>query len=309
MVSVVIATRNRSKRLARALDAIEAQDLDAPFELIVVDDASDDDTQAVLANRRTGSVELRVERRTTAGGPAGARNSGLRLARAALVAFTDDDCEPSPGWLSAIVRAAGAREDVIVQGPTQPNPRETQEMGPFSRTLKVSRLGPWFPTCNVAYPRSMLQSLGGFDESLPRGEDTDLAYRALAIGARPVWAPDALVWHAVMQLGPIGKLRVAAAWGPAVEIFARHPGLRAELDWGIFWKRSHSYLLLALAGLAIGARRSPGRLLAIPYAWHFAAATGWRVPAARWLPYHALHDVTEIAALAKGSVDAGTLVL
>jgi glycosyltransferase involved in cell wall biosynthesis len=305
-----MATRNRPERLRRALHALAEQDLQEPFEVIVVDDASDDETPDVLADAvEAGTLDLRVMRRESAGGPAGARNTGLRVARAPLVAFTDDDCEPTPGWLSALTRAAGEDAKAFIQGPTRPNPSERDRQGPFSRTLEVEQLGPWFPASNLAFPRVVLERLGGFDESLPRGEDADLAWRAQEAGIAARWAEDALVWHAVMDLGPVGKLRVAAAWSPAVRVLAAHPQLRGELVGGIFWKRSHAFFLLAALGIAAGCRWRPAIILAVPYLLQLRAAAGGGLAGVLWGPYQALHDAVELLALARGSVRARTLVL
>jgi GT2 family glycosyltransferase len=309
-VSVVVATRDRSERLERALDAIAAQDIAGGFELIVVDDASADDTAELLEGRARAwePGTMRVVRRATPGGPAGARNSGWRAASAPLVAFTDDDCEPTPGWLTALAAAAGEAPSGFVQGPTHPHPGELAALGPFSRTIEVRSLGPWFPTCNVAYPRALLERLDGFDERLPRGEDTDLAWRARELGADPIWADDALVHHAVMEIGPIGRLEVAAAWWPAFANFARHPRLRRQLAWGLFWKRSHALLLLALVGVALARRFPPAILLAGPYARDVRIRMSAEGAAPLIAPYYALHDAVETATAVTGSVRHGTIV-
>jgi glycosyltransferase involved in cell wall biosynthesis len=311
LVSVVIATRDRAQRLERALDAVAAQDLAGAFEVIVVDDASVDETPAILeARERAGGAGApRGIRRASAGGPAAARNEGWRAAVAPLIAFTDDDCEPQEGWLSALVEGAAAAPDAIVQGLTSPNPAEVGRLGPFSRTLDVRELGPWFPAANVAYPRALLERLGGFDESLLRGEDTDLAWRGREAGAGAVLAPAAVVHHAVMDLGPVGKLRLVRQWGPAFRNFARHPELRDRLYLGRFWKASHARLLLALAGVALARRVPVALVLAIPYARELRArmaAEHASLPAA---PYYPLHDLVEIGTALSGSVRAGVIVL
>ena len=309
VVSVVLATRDRADRLERALDAIAAQDLSSPYELIVVDDASADRTPEVLAGRAAMAPArpMRTIRRDRPGGPAGARNSGWRAAAAPLVAFTDDDCEPAPGWLTALVAAAGSTPGAIVQGLTAPHPDEA--IGPFSRTLDVRALGPWFPTANMAYPRALLEDLGGFDETLPRGEDTDLAWRAAEAGAGAVLAHDAVVHHAVIELGPIGKLRLVSRWAPAFRNFARHPELRTALHLGVFWKRSHALLLLAAAGLALGRRFPPALLIALPYLRDVRARMAAENAPLPLAPYYALHDAVETGTAIAGSTRAGTLVL
>jgi glycosyltransferase involved in cell wall biosynthesis len=310
-VAIVLATRDRADRLARALDAIAAQEVPGGFELVVVDDASTDETAALLEERARDwkPGPMRIVRRGAPGGPAGARNSGWRAAGAPLIAFTDDDCEPDAGWLRALTGAAGGNPDGFVHGPTQPSPREVAALGPFSRTIDVREPGPWFPTCNVAYPRRLLERLEGFDERLPRGEDTDLAWRAQEAGARPSWAGDALVHHAVTELGPRGRLRVATGWRPAFVNFARHPGLRKHLAWGVFWKRSHALFLLACAGVALARRFPPALVLALPYARDVRSRMAHEragLPAAAFYPGL---DAVETATALTGSLRHGRLVL
>ena len=309
-VSVVMATRNRADRLKRALAALKAQDATFPFEVVVVDDASTDQTPAVLeAWMSDPSLDLKTCRRQSSGGPGGARNTGLEIARGCVVAFTDDDCEPEPGWLSALEETARAHPSALVQGPTIPNPDDAELAGPFSRTLEVGSLGPWFPTSNVAYPREALEALDGFDETLSRGEDTDLAWRAQESGLEAVWSEGAVVRHAVMELGPVGKLQLAAAWSPAVRVIALHPHLRQELVAGVFWKRSHALLFVALAGLVLARVWRPAVLLVLPYVRYLRATVAQQDVGTGWVAYQALHDLTEVAAMAHGSVRARTFLL
>ena len=94
-VSVVVPTRDRPESLRRCLGALRAQDL-AELEVIVVDDGSRDRgaVEAALAGAAPGVRLLRTPGR----GPAAARNRGVRAATGEVVCFTDDDCEPEPGW-------------------------------------------------------------------------------------------------------------------------------------------------------------------------------------------------------------------
>ena len=142
----------------------------------------------------------------------------------------------------------------MIQGQTEPDPVELIDDGLLSRTLHVTSLGPQYETCNIFYPRTVLESLGGFDEGYgltPGGEDTDIAWRAIGAGWRTAFVPDALVFHAVEHLGVRGTLRVAARWSSTMRVFAEHPQARSALYRGVFWNRWHYLLwrsLLAMAG-------------------------------------------------------------
>ena len=296
----------RPERLRALLESLAAQE-GADFEVIVVADGATPAVEAVLAAPPQG-LALRVERHPHARGPAAARNTGWRAARAPLVAFTDDDCVAAPGWLAALT-AVGSD---CVQGRVEPHPDERDGIGPFSRTLWVRDAGPFFQTANILYRRDLLERLGGFDEAypFPAGEDTDLGWRAREAGAEIAFAPDALVWHAVHPLGPRALVRDARRWGTAVRIVKRHPQLRGAFHRRWFWKPSHERLLLAAAGLAL-AGRTRGASLALTVPWALVHRGEHPSPAAlaRALPAHAAVDAAEVAAMARGSVEARTLLL
>jgi glycosyltransferase involved in cell wall biosynthesis len=307
-VSVVIPTHNRPERLARVLESLRRQELPADqFEVIVVADGAGPDTQALLASQRDLSeVPIRVLEHATARGPGAARNTGWRAAQAPLVAFTDDDCEPAPDWLRAGL--AAWRPGSVVQGRT--DPAEPSSPGVFSRTIRVDSLGPQYETCNMFYPRELLEALGGFDEDYgltPGGEDTDLAWRAIDAGRRIDFASDAVVYHAVERAGPLGMLRVAARWTAPMRVFAEHPQTRSMLYRGIFWNVWHYLLWRSLAALL-----APAWLRRVVLTLHLvqlrrrareAGAGGWAVP------FLVVHDVVECWAVARGGLRYRTLVL
>jgi glycosyltransferase involved in cell wall biosynthesis len=282
------------------------------FEVIVVDDGPREVSGSLLADLLSeGSLDLRVVTLLRgASGPSAARNAGWRLARAPLVAFTDDDCEADPGWLAALVAAAGSGStDVIVQGRTAPIARERPLLGPFSRSLWIDSLGPWFQACNVLYPRALLEAVGGFDqESFPFvGEDADLAWRARARGAAPVWAGDARVGHAVARLGPLGALRFAGRWSDSVQLFGRD---RGPLVKGLFWKGSHYLLVRALVGLALPRRlRRVAAWLWAPYVAHLLERGRVEGGGPLLMPWFVLHDLVEIGAIVRGAVRYRVFVL
>ena len=317
-ISVVVATYCRPERLRRLLGALEHQTFDGPYEVVVVDDHSPAETWAAVQDVVAASpLDVELIRRDRNGGPGMARDTGWRAARAPLVAFTDDDCTPSPGWLAALVRELGAAG--LVQGRTLPHPDQLSSHGPFGRTL-IEEAEGLYPTCNMGYRREVLERVGGFDPSFTIScEDTDLAMRAKEAGATSAWAPDALVHHDVHASDYRAFLRDKLRWHGVALVVRQHPALRSKLQHGVFWKQSHPPALLALAGILVGLRRPRARgvavaaVAALPYVRFRTAAAPLPGTGPRrrllLLPLVLVADWLEIAVLVRASVRYRTVVL
>jgi GT2 family glycosyltransferase len=331
MISVVVATRNRAGRLRALLDSLAAQE-GPPQEVIVVDDASTDETPAVIAavsstrasqaakgggsahaaSRGNGGGAVQGIRMPMQSGAGAARNTGWRAGSGELVVFIDDDCVAQPGWLAALHAAHDRDPEAVVQGRTEVDPREAHRLGAFTRSQVVSGPGPWLQSCNIAYPRALLERLGGFDESFHTtpGEDTDLGWRAIEAGTRVVYEPAAVNWHGVHEPGALGLIRTSQRWAGAVRNVRNHPQLRSALHRGVFWKVAHERLLLAAAGVLI-ARKAPAVALAaaLPYLALHRREHGSLAGTALALPAHVALDGAEVVAMLRGSASARTLVL
>ena len=321
-ISVVVPTRNRAERLRALLASLAGQE-GPSFEVIVVDNASRDSTPAVVA--QAGAAHIRLPQPL---GPAVARNHGWQAATGELVVFTDDDVVAQPGWLAAIAAVHEHDPDALIQGRTEPDPRELHRLAAFSRSQTATGPGPWFQTCNIAYPRALLERLGGFDESFweAAGEDTDLGWRAVEAGTRVIYEPNAVNWHAVHEPGALVLIRASQKWRIAVRNLKRHPQLRDALHRRIFWKPAHERLLIAIAGMALAGMAGRGSQeamrrgsRAIPIGVAAAAITpylalqrtqhGSYPGTVAALPAHVALDAAEIVAMVRGSLAAGTLVL
>jgi glycosyltransferase involved in cell wall biosynthesis len=313
-VSAIIPAHDAAATLGRTLDALAAQDFAGDVEVVVVDDASTDATAALASARGVRVVVNEGEN-----GPAGARNAGLAATTAPLVAFTDADCEPAPGWLSALV--AALRDADLVLGPVEPDPRVSA--GPFDRTLKLTGPSPRFETANLAVRREVADAVGGFEafrpdpEALrpgirPRpdqghfGEDALFGWRAVARGARVAFAPDALVHHAVFPRGPAGYLRERWRLRFFPALVRDVPAMRTRMFGRVFMSRRSALFDLAVLGvcLAVGRRRALPLLLVLPY----ARTALWRSPIGLWLlrtnAVLVAGDAIACAALVRGSVAA-----
>jgi glycosyltransferase involved in cell wall biosynthesis len=320
VVSVVVATHDRADMLCRLVGSLEVQQDVGPFEVVVVDDASRDATWSVLqdlaGSSRVPIVPFRLARNA---GPATARNVGWRAARAEMIAFTDDDCIPQPGWLRLLVQ--GLSDFELVQGWTTPIPEREAGRGPFARSLWIHEEDGRYQTCNIAYRRAILERLGGFDEGFrsPYGEDADLAWRAKELGARSSFEPAAIVHHEVYPSSYRAYLGDTKRRSGVVRAVGRHPGLRDHLHSRWFYRSSHPPALLAALGigLAVAGSRSSrwwgsALLLGLPYLRHRLVVDRLpcrpqNQPAAIGLALVA--DLAEIGVLVKSSIRYRTLVL
>jgi glycosyltransferase involved in cell wall biosynthesis len=317
-VSVVVPSHDRAARLRALLDALEAQELARDrFEAIVVHDSTDGETEDLLRSHPLAAAGIlrHVTLPPDSALPAAKRNVGWRAARARLVAFTDDDCRPPPTWLGAALTAARRQPGAIVQGATFPDPEERLDLrARFAETQHLVPPTIWAETCNILYPRDVLERVGGLDDSLLAFEDTDLALRAQEQGVPFVGAPEVITYHAVHTSSLARKLRGVGRWRDGPATVKRHPGLRESLPLGIFWKPTHAWLPLAVLGLALEARRHRGAiLLGLPWAVQHLPRYG-RSPRGRLrsvveLPAQAAIELGEMVVLLRASIRHRTVLL
>jgi glycosyltransferase involved in cell wall biosynthesis len=314
-VSVVVPTYRRAANLPRLVAALEAQTLARDrFEVVLVDNGSDDETPAVLAELVASSplhlVPLRIDVNE---GPARARNAGWRASTAPMVAFTDDDCVPRPDWLAQVVATAAATPRLgVLQGATlRPRGSATPTMRSVVReTLAPS---PYFEGCNLVFPRTVLERTGGFDESFPfSGEDTAAGWAAVEDGGEWVFDETAAVEHDVTERPLRWHLMMAWREGNLVDVAARHPSKRRQGCWKPWAHRpwNVAYVLGWLATIAAVVLRQPLLLVV----W-----LGWirlrRLPA--WPPVYAVkifgwtfvHDGVVCIGMLRGSLRNRILVL
>jgi GT2 family glycosyltransferase len=320
-ISVCVPSHDRPLRLRWLLNALEEQTLDrARWEVIVAHDSAGPETEALLSDHplAAGGV-LRHLTFAPGPGPAHKRNAAWRAARAPLVLFTDDDCRPPPDWLQQALDAAERNPGAIVQGATTVDPDEevVRLHSPHARFQVVDPPVIWAQTCNIVYPRDVLEACAGFDESLPvaAGEDTDLALRARDAGTPYVGAPEVLTYHAVEPASLAVRAREVWRWQHIPYVARRHPQIREGMPLRLFWKRTHARVPLLLAGALALARRRPllALLLALPWIVEslpsYGSSPRGRLRAVSELPGHAVIDLVEFAALVRGSARHRSLLL
>jgi glycosyltransferase involved in cell wall biosynthesis len=309
--SVIVPAMNAAATLPRTLEALAAQDVDGEYEVIVVDDGSDDDT-AELAENAPGPVSVL---RTSRQGPGAARNHGAASARADVLAFTDADCFPAAGWLREGLAAIEAAD--LVQGAVRADPGARR--GPFDRTLWVTYDSGLYQTANLFVRRAAYERVGGFedwmrpDSSSHFGEDVLFAWRVRRAGARAAFCEPALVHHAVFPRGPRGYVGERRRLAHFPELVRRVPELRGSFLYRRWFltPRSAAFDLAVLGAVAAAAARFPPAILATaPYASSVGRhALGWRRRAPAVAAVELAADALGCAALASGSARNRRLVL
>jgi glycosyltransferase involved in cell wall biosynthesis len=311
-VSVIVPARNAAATLPRTLAALREQDIEGDFEVLVVDDGSHDAT-AKLAERAGDQVRVL---RQAARGPAQARNAGASVAAADVLAFTDADCYPEPGWLRAGLACMEHAD--FVQGAVRPDPDAS--VGPFDRTLWVEKEVGLYESANLFVRRSVFEVVGGFEEWMQpavgkaMAEDVWFGWKIRRRGASVRFCPDALVHHAVFQRGPVGYVAERRRLLHFPEIAAKMPEIRSTLFFSRVFLSSRTAafdLAVAGVGLAVGRRSGWPLLLSAPYARALWRRHHFRGPkrAALAAAADVAAELVGLGALVAGSVRARSLVL
>lgn len=210
-VSVLVSTCNRCDKLRLLLDTLKTggSALPAETEVVVIDNNSSDATKQVVAEYT--SLENPVFRYLSESQPGKSRalNSGIREARGEIIAFTDDDCIPSPGWVASILKEFESDSELSVLGGRvelyDGRDRLQAVLLSSCRTL-VTSAGqvcetPTIIGANMAFRKTALKVIGGFDSLLGPGsickadEDLDVIYRSLKNKFKIVYSPEVIVFH------------------------------------------------------------------------------------------------------------------
>lgn len=259
-ISIVIPAYNRRPILTKVLDALDTQIFDddslvGDYEVVVVDDGSDDGTREWLeAGHGGGRVRVLTQARS---GPAEARNLGVGCARFDTLCFIDSDLVPAPGFLqahaAALARATLRDPRAFTCGPVV----ETDDFdAPRSESYKLSDYSrAYFATGNVMIDRRWIVEAGGFDSEfgLYGWEDLELGVRLKRLGLRMVPAPDAVGyhWHPRFSFdqwsGLVAKERERGR--TAVVFFRKHPTWTVRLMIQLTWPQRVLWEGLTLGGL------------------------------------------------------------
>src|SRR5260370_3190567 len=195
-ISVVVCSYNGARTIRDCLEGL--RDLDYPNqEVIVVNDGSKDGTASIV--NEYGFKLINTETR----GLSSARNTGAEAATGEIVAYIDDDAYPDPHWLTYLASTFMSTDYAAVGGPNIAPPGDgaiaecvAHAPGGPVHVLFNDRDAEHIPGCNMAFRKSALMEIGGFDPRFrTAGDDVDVCWRIQHQGWKIGFNPAAMVWH------------------------------------------------------------------------------------------------------------------
>ena len=196
-VSVVVACYNGARTLKLCLDSLERLNYPA-YEVILVDDGSVDDTPQIAALHK----RIRYMRQANLGLSA-ARNTGIQAAKGEIIAFTDADCRADEDWLRYLMGHLLNTRFVGIGGHNLLPPEDSWiaaavmvSPGGPAHVMLTDRVAEHIPGCNMAFYKSALEEIGGFDPIFHKaGDDVDVCWRLQQRGYEIGFSPAGFVWH------------------------------------------------------------------------------------------------------------------
>ena len=266
-ISVVIPVKNGLPWLHEQLQALLCQPCTQRWEVIVADNASSDRSAEVVQEYAAAHPRLRLVDASSVVGPAATRNLAVRYASGDFLAFCDADDVVHPGWVESWVHvladadaAAGLTDPWSLSGLPPPSPHAflPPPQGRQFGFLEAAGSG------NMAVRRAAFEAVGGFDEGLAVGEDTDLSWRLQLAGYR-----FAIGEGVISRREPSGTYALLkrsidyGRCGPVLYQRFRRAGLRAEPGAAL---RSWLYVVVTTP-----------RLFDPNFRRHWARVAGWRI--------------------------------
>lgn len=272
-LSVVIPCWNEADTIGAQLDRLAEQTWSEPWEIIIADNGSTDETAQIVRRFQESMENLRVVDASARPGASYARNTGAAEARGEFLVFCDADDEVQSGWLAAMGEAL--REHDIVAGRLDTRVLNQAWLVPVrgdwqdERLIRFRRYLPLASSANLGVRRSLHQAVGGFDEDfLGAFHDLDYSWRLQQAGAELHFEPRAVVAYR-FQHDFRALLQQARFYGVgAVSLYKKH--LNQDLP-----RQRHPWLLGVLSWVGLLRRLPilPSERALGTFAWHL----GWKL--------------------------------
>jgi GT2 family glycosyltransferase len=195
-VTVAIPICRCETYIRQCIESLLTQDF-RDFEITVVEDPPFDRSESII--KAFEDERITYVRNRTRLGISGSRNKCIELANGEYIFWTDGDCTVSHDWIKRGLETLHALDCVGVEGRTYYVSEEYEPT--FSDGVIENKNGGQFMTCNIAYKKSVLQEIGGFDDSYSYLEDRDLAVKAMKHG-KIYFNPNMVAYHQKITLRP-----------------------------------------------------------------------------------------------------------
>jgi glycosyltransferase involved in cell wall biosynthesis len=243
-LSLVIPAYNSADTISEQFAALATQEWSDSWEVILADNNSTDETVAIAKRYEKLVPNLQIVDAGAKRGPAFARNMGVTVARGEAVVFIDADDIIAPGWLAAIGDALKQFDFVASRlDMDYLNQGKYQDYAGGTQTTGLQKL--WYPpyyvhaaSCSLGIRRDIHLAVGGFDEAMPRLQDTDYCIRVQQQGTPLQFVPDAVVYKRNRNTAK-GVYKQAASWGQYNTLLYkryRPTGERLQRPWLQYWR-------------------------------------------------------------------------
>jgi glycosyltransferase involved in cell wall biosynthesis len=248
-LSVIIPCYNAASTIAIQLEALANQKWSQPWEVIVADNGSTDNTIAIIESFKQKIPCLQIVDASAKQGPAYARNLGASFATSEALAFCDADDEVASGWVAAMGEAL-AKYDFVTGHSLHDKLNEPWVIAKYGSVEGTSIVdNPYLPfaiSCNMGVKRTVHQAVGGFDESFAMIEDIDYSWCIQEQGIKLQKVPEAVVHY---RLRKNFKMVCQRAWGVGVYealLYKKHQNYgipKILMSWKSFIKAPLEFIL------------------------------------------------------------------
>ena len=210
-ISVVIPTYNRSRYLDKCLDSLFKQNYPTQnYEVIVIDDNSNDDTQEVLEKYTQKYHNLQIVINKENKGPYYSRNRGVGISKGRVIAFTDSDCVLPPDWLQKIEKRFGNSTIVCVQGTQKCSGKWGKYMEEGTYFLKMLKARSALDTKNLMIHRDLIKKYR-FVGSMFSGGDIEFSHRLFRDNVNIIYDPNIFIEHVTYNFSEV--ISKGKKWG------------------------------------------------------------------------------------------------
>ncbi len=251
-VSVIIPCLNAAETIGVQLEALANQQWSQPWEVIIADNGSTDNTASIVEQYQTRIPNLRIVDASDRKGASHARNIGAKAAQGESLLFIDADDEVAPGWLAAMGEAL-AKNDFVTGHNNYNKLSDTwvvrcYQLENGTGIMENTYYLPFAGSGNLGIKRAIHEKIGGFDEALYQSEDVDYCWRAYYVGTKLHYVPDAIAYIRLRgNLASIYRRSWAVGKG-VILVYKKHRplGMPQMVSWKTFLKTSFTLTIQIL---------------------------------------------------------------